>query len=153
MSLKFSTLPIHRRSGSVRHASSYSGNSESMAHVLSGVIWDDCVGGCGGNVVSGGFATVHPNNKLTINAVEAAPLEDFSSEVRHSFTLFPFPFARRLLAATIALCTLELVSLISVPPLPSHKLSPSSSHPIASHHPTQTGNPCQPRRSPESSLR
>ncbi|EIM82788.1 epsilon subunit of F1F0-ATP synthase N-terminal domain-containing protein [Stereum hirsutum FP-91666 SS1] len=30
--------------------------------------------------VSGGFATVHPNNKLTINAVEAAPLEDFSSE-------------------------------------------------------------------------
>jgi F-type H+-transporting ATPase subunit delta len=31
--------------------------------------------------VSGGFATVHPNNKLTINVVEAAPLEDFSSEV------------------------------------------------------------------------
>ena len=31
--------------------------------------------------VSGGFATVHPNNKLTINAVEAAPLEDFSVEV------------------------------------------------------------------------
>ena len=31
--------------------------------------------------MSGGFATVHPNNKLTINAVEAAPLEDFSSEV------------------------------------------------------------------------
>ncbi|OBZ70804.1 ATP synthase subunit delta, mitochondrial [Grifola frondosa] len=30
--------------------------------------------------VSGGFATVHPNNKLTINAVEAAPLEDFSAE-------------------------------------------------------------------------
>jgi len=30
--------------------------------------------------VSGGFATVHPNNKLTINAVEAAPLEDFSPE-------------------------------------------------------------------------
>jgi len=30
--------------------------------------------------VSGGFATVHPNNKLTINAVEAARLEDFSSE-------------------------------------------------------------------------
>ncbi|KAF8502151.1 epsilon subunit of F1F0-ATP synthase N-terminal domain-containing protein [Russula emetica] len=30
--------------------------------------------------VSGGFATVHPNNKLTINAIEAAPLEDFSSE-------------------------------------------------------------------------
>lgn len=33
-------------------------------------------------IVSGGFATVHPNNKLTINAVEAAPLEDFSPEVR-----------------------------------------------------------------------
>lgn len=32
--------------------------------------------------VSGGFATVHPNNRLTINAVEAAPLEDFSLEVR-----------------------------------------------------------------------
>jgi F-type H+-transporting ATPase subunit delta len=33
--------------------------------------------------VSGGFATVHPGNKLTINAVEAAPLEDFSLEVRY----------------------------------------------------------------------
>ena len=32
--------------------------------------------------VSGGFATVHPNNKLTINAVEAAPLEAFSAEAR-----------------------------------------------------------------------
>ncbi|KAF9263397.1 epsilon subunit of F1F0-ATP synthase N-terminal domain-containing protein [Marasmius fiardii PR-910] len=31
--------------------------------------------------VSGGFATVHPNNKLTINAVEAAPLDAFSPEV------------------------------------------------------------------------
>ncbi|KAH6913887.1 ATP-synthase delta-subunit [Coprinopsis sp. MPI-PUGE-AT-0042] len=30
--------------------------------------------------VSGGFATVHPNNKLTINVIEAAPLEDFSLE-------------------------------------------------------------------------
>ncbi|KAI5890534.1 epsilon subunit of F1F0-ATP synthase N-terminal domain-containing protein [Schizophyllum commune H4-8] len=30
--------------------------------------------------VSGGFATVHPGNKLTINAIEAAPLEDFSPE-------------------------------------------------------------------------
>ncbi|KAF8348384.1 ATP synthase [Amanita rubescens] len=29
---------------------------------------------------SGGFATVHPNNKLTINVVEAAPLEHFSGE-------------------------------------------------------------------------
>ncbi|KLO14285.1 ATP-synthase delta-subunit [Schizopora paradoxa] len=34
--------------------------------------------------VSGGFATVHPNNKLTINAVEAAPLEDFSLEAIRS---------------------------------------------------------------------
>ncbi|THH15638.1 hypothetical protein EW146_g4863 [Bondarzewia mesenterica] len=30
--------------------------------------------------VSGGFANVHPNNKLTINAVEAVPLEEFSPE-------------------------------------------------------------------------
>ncbi|KAF8973057.1 ATP-synthase delta-subunit [Flammula alnicola] len=28
--------------------------------------------------VSSGFATVHPNNKLTINVVEGAPLEEFS---------------------------------------------------------------------------
>lgn len=28
---------------------------------------------------------MHPNNKLTINAIEAAPLEDFSSEV-HTYT-------------------------------------------------------------------
>ncbi|KAI5123917.1 hypothetical protein M0805_006335 [Coniferiporia weirii] len=34
--------------------------------------------------VSGGFATVHPNNKLTINAVEAAPLADFSPEAIRS---------------------------------------------------------------------
>lgn len=32
--------------------------------------------------VSGGFATMHPQNELTINVVEAAPLEDFSPEVR-----------------------------------------------------------------------
>lgn len=31
--------------------------------------------------VSGGFATVHPNNKLTINVIEGAPLGDFSIEV------------------------------------------------------------------------
>ncbi|KAG5639128.1 hypothetical protein H0H81_006717 [Sphagnurus paluster] len=29
---------------------------------------------------SSGFATVHPNNRLTINVVEAAPLENFSLE-------------------------------------------------------------------------
>jgi F-type H+-transporting ATPase subunit delta len=33
---------------------------------------------------SGGFATVHPNNKLTINVVEAAPLEEFSAEAIRS---------------------------------------------------------------------
>ncbi|KAH9006728.1 hypothetical protein EDB83DRAFT_2180554, partial [Lactarius deliciosus] len=32
---------------------------------------------------SGGFATVHPNNKLTINAIEAAILKDFSLEAVH----------------------------------------------------------------------
>ncbi|KAK0520145.1 delta subunit of the central stalk of mitochondrial F1F0 ATP synthase, atp16 [Tilletia horrida] len=37
--------------------------------------------------VSGGFATVHPNNKLTINAIEAFPLESFSPEaVRSALT-------------------------------------------------------------------
>ena len=30
---------------------------------------------------SGGFATVHPGSILTINAVEAAPLESFSADV------------------------------------------------------------------------
>ncbi|KAF5321970.1 hypothetical protein D9619_001445 [Psilocybe cf. subviscida] len=34
--------------------------------------------------VSAGFATVHPNNKLTINVVEGAPLEDFSIEAVRS---------------------------------------------------------------------
>jgi hypothetical protein len=31
--------------------------------------------------VSAGFATVHGNNSLTINAVEAYPLDKFSAEV------------------------------------------------------------------------
>lgn len=31
-------------------------------------------------VVSGGFAVVQPNSALSINAVEAYPLEDFSAE-------------------------------------------------------------------------
>ena len=31
-------------------------------------------------VVSGGFATVQPGNLLSINAVEASSLEDFSAE-------------------------------------------------------------------------
>ncbi|KAI8089673.1 F1 complex, delta/epsilon subunit of ATPase [Halteromyces radiatus] len=30
--------------------------------------------------VSGGFATIHPDSSLNINAVEASPLEDFSLE-------------------------------------------------------------------------
>ncbi|PVG00387.1 putative ATP synthase delta chain precursor, mitochondrial [Serendipita vermifera] len=30
--------------------------------------------------ISGGFATMHPHNELTVNAVEAAPLEDFSAD-------------------------------------------------------------------------
>lgn len=30
--------------------------------------------------VSGGFATIHPNNRLTVNAVEAYSLEQFSPE-------------------------------------------------------------------------
>ncbi|EGO00093.1 hypothetical protein SERLA73DRAFT_180517 [Serpula lacrymans var. lacrymans S7.3] len=34
--------------------------------------------------VSGGFANVHPNNKLTINVVEAAPLDSFSPEAVRS---------------------------------------------------------------------
>jgi hypothetical protein len=32
------------------------------------------------STVSGGFATVHPNNKLTVNVIEAAPLDAFSAE-------------------------------------------------------------------------
>ncbi|CAO1613179.1 unnamed protein product [Parajaminaea phylloscopi] len=34
--------------------------------------------------VSGGFATMHPNNRLTVNAIEAYPVEDFSSEAVRS---------------------------------------------------------------------
>jgi len=34
--------------------------------------------------VSGGFAVVQPGSKLSINAVEGFPLEDFSAEVRPS---------------------------------------------------------------------
>ncbi|KAN0060605.1 delta subunit of the central stalk of mitochondrial F1F0 ATP synthase, atp16 [Thecaphora frezii] len=37
--------------------------------------------------VSGGFATVHPNNKLVINAIEAYTLDQFSAEaVRSALT-------------------------------------------------------------------
>ncbi|KAI0085180.1 F1 complex, delta/epsilon subunit of ATPase [Irpex rosettiformis] len=34
--------------------------------------------------VSPGFATVHPNNKLTVNVIEAAPLDAFSAEAVRS---------------------------------------------------------------------
>lgn len=37
-------------------------------------------------VVSGGYANVMPNSKLSINAVEAYPLEDFSAEAIRSQT-------------------------------------------------------------------
>lgn len=37
------------------------------------------------SAVSGGFANVHPGNKLTINVVEGAPLDAFSPEVCYSF--------------------------------------------------------------------
>ena len=40
--------------------------------------------------VSGGFAIVQPGSKLSINAVEGFPLEDFSSDVS-SFHTFPSP--------------------------------------------------------------
>lgn len=50
-------------------------------------------------IVSGGFATVHPNNKLTINVVEAAPLEDFSPEASSSLPLNLEPAAHRSLQA------------------------------------------------------
>jgi len=35
------------------------------------------------SLVSGGFAVVQPGSQLSINAVEAFPLEDFSVEVSH----------------------------------------------------------------------
>ena len=36
--------------------------------------------------LSGGFATVQPDSKLSINAVEGYALEDFSAEVRSCIT-------------------------------------------------------------------
>lgn len=33
-------------------------------------------------IVSGGFATINPDNTLNINAVEAFPLEELSLEVK-----------------------------------------------------------------------
>jgi len=42
-------------------------------------------------LVSGGFATMHPKNELTVNVVEAAPLEDFSPEVS-TCTVYTFTF-------------------------------------------------------------
>ena len=58
-------------------------------------------------IVSGGFAVVHPNNTLTINAVEGAPLEDFSPEVSTHLrayvfkTLLTFFVYSRLFAPTL----------------------------------------------------
>jgi len=37
--------------------------------------------------VSAGFATVHGNNTLTINAVDAYPLDKFSAEVSWALNL------------------------------------------------------------------
>ncbi|PWN28887.1 putative ATP synthase delta chain precursor, mitochondrial [Jaminaea rosea] len=34
--------------------------------------------------VSGGFATMHPNNRLTVNAIEAYPIDDFSPDAVRS---------------------------------------------------------------------
>lgn len=44
----------------------------------------EAAGGSKKFFVSSGFATIHPNNKLTINVVEGAPLEDFSLEAVRS---------------------------------------------------------------------
>jgi hypothetical protein len=41
-------------------------------------------------LVSSGFATMHPNNAITINAVEAYDIADFDASVRPSFCP-PFP--------------------------------------------------------------
>jgi F0F1-type ATP synthase epsilon subunit len=49
-----------------------------------------------GYTVSGGFATVHPSNSLTINAVEAYPLDSFSPEVKSpSYVLLTQPTHHR----------------------------------------------------------
>ena len=66
-SWKSLSLTEPQRSGSVRRCT-----SENSVPVL---IQDS-------ESVSGGFATIHPGNSLTVNAVEGAPLEDFSVEVR-----------------------------------------------------------------------
>lgn len=39
-------------------------------------------------IVSGGFAVVQPGSKMSINAVEGFPLEDFSSEVCSYFATY-----------------------------------------------------------------
>lgn len=57
-------------------------------------------------LASGGFATVHPNNKLTINVIEAAPLDDFSPEARFCF----------LIAMTMAYCCIVLTGYPCQPP-------------------------------------
>lgn len=57
-------------------------------------------------LASGGFATVHPNNKLTINVIEAAPLEEFSPEARFRF----------LVAVIMAYCCIVLTGYSCQPP-------------------------------------
>lgn len=50
--------------------------------------------------VSGGFAIVQPGSKLSINAVEGFPLEDFSSDVS-SFHTFPPIELKRLIRQAV----------------------------------------------------
>lgn len=42
------------------------------------------MGVLGNHIASAGFATVHPSNSITIDAVEAYELEKFSPEVRRA---------------------------------------------------------------------
>lgn len=42
------------------------------------------------SIVSGGFATINPDNSLNINAVEACPLDEISLEVNCAYTLLGF---------------------------------------------------------------
>lgn len=59
-------------------------------------------------LVSGGFATVHPNNKLTVNVIEAAPLDAFSAEVSfHEFGAVLL-LTSSLAVAILAGCPLQL---------------------------------------------
>ena len=63
--------------------------------------------------MSGGFATVHPNNKLTINVIEAAPLEEFSPEVRRHIPSRMWRYARRLHGVAVPARQLPLAGRVS----------------------------------------